>query len=530
MNADLLTHFQKQLQFISNIRTEFSKAYPKTASNLLVHAGAIEDPHVTRLIEGFALLNARIHCKMDYDFGEFNSVLLNTIYPNYQTSIPAMSVIQLVPCAELSIIKEIPPETLLTTNNCNFSSTCFFTTRYAVTLQPIQINSVNLKDKQLAISIAGKLLSNKVRFYINAATPYSYLIYELLFQEVEVIYINSIALDRSILKPVGFSKDENLLPKHYRSFDGFDLIKEFFVLPEKFLFFDIFLPEKFLRSTFLDIEFCLKKTFQNLENYISNTNFLLNCTPVINLFSKNAEPILLTYKKTKYPVVPDIKFSLDKIKIYKIKRVSMRKSCGGLINCQPLFGQKYSDTKQEKYYWIETNKDKNVYLSFMGAKQYVNACVEIDLLCSNGNLPDKLSFRGEESQLTSLSLLKSVEKIICLKPFTSYYPSAVKGIEKNQQLISRFLLNHTNFCHAADGIKYLKEILSLYDFTDNHYLQEALLSLTSKTVNNETELYLEVDSTKFTMDNLFLFKTVLEKFFEQYAAINSVAKFSVISK
>ena len=46
-------------------------------------------------------------------------------------------------------------------------------------------------------------------------------------------------LDKSCLLPVGFERDEGLLPYPARSFLGYRLLSEFFAFPEKFLFIDV---------------------------------------------------------------------------------------------------------------------------------------------------------------------------------------------------------------------------------------------------------------------------------------------------
>ena len=53
-----------------------------------------EDPHVERLIEAFAYLNARTRHKLDDDFPEITDAMLGVLYPHYQAPIPAMAVVQ----------------------------------------------------------------------------------------------------------------------------------------------------------------------------------------------------------------------------------------------------------------------------------------------------------------------------------------------------------------------------------------------------------------------------------------------------
>ncbi len=53
-----------------------------------------EDPHVERLLEGFAFLAARIHLKLEDDLPEISDALLSVVYPHYLRPIPSMSIVE----------------------------------------------------------------------------------------------------------------------------------------------------------------------------------------------------------------------------------------------------------------------------------------------------------------------------------------------------------------------------------------------------------------------------------------------------
>src|SRR5580704_7339041 len=59
----------------------------------LVEAGKCEDPHVERLLEGFAFLAARVYMKIDDEFPEVVESLLSILYPYYLRPIPSASVV-----------------------------------------------------------------------------------------------------------------------------------------------------------------------------------------------------------------------------------------------------------------------------------------------------------------------------------------------------------------------------------------------------------------------------------------------------
>ena len=53
------------------------------------------DPHVERLLEGFAFLAARVHLKIDDEFPEITEALLSILYPHYIRPIPSMSIVEM---------------------------------------------------------------------------------------------------------------------------------------------------------------------------------------------------------------------------------------------------------------------------------------------------------------------------------------------------------------------------------------------------------------------------------------------------
>ena len=56
--------------------------------------GMSEDPHVERMIEAFAYLNARTRHKLEDEFPELTEALLGVLYPHYQAPIPSMAIVQ----------------------------------------------------------------------------------------------------------------------------------------------------------------------------------------------------------------------------------------------------------------------------------------------------------------------------------------------------------------------------------------------------------------------------------------------------
>ena len=144
MADELLPYYEKELAYIRQMGAEFAKEHPKIASRLGINAEIIEDPHVSRLIESFAYLNARIQHKLDDDFPELSDALLEVLFPHYQRPIPSTTIVQFVGDKEkLEEEFPIPANTLLETEQFQGES-CNFKTIYDTRLHAFSISDARL--------------------------------------------------------------------------------------------------------------------------------------------------------------------------------------------------------------------------------------------------------------------------------------------------------------------------------------------------------------------------------------------------
>ena len=96
MRDELLGYYERELIFLRRMGAEFAKKYPKIAARFLLDEEKIEDPHVERIIEAFALLSGRIGLKLDDELPEITESFLNVLYPHYLAPIPSMAIAEIV--------------------------------------------------------------------------------------------------------------------------------------------------------------------------------------------------------------------------------------------------------------------------------------------------------------------------------------------------------------------------------------------------------------------------------------------------
>lgn len=88
----LLPYVERELAMLRLGGAEFAERYPKLAGNLQVRADACADPHVERLIQASALLNARVAKLLDDGQAGFTEALLGMLYPHTLRPTPSCSI------------------------------------------------------------------------------------------------------------------------------------------------------------------------------------------------------------------------------------------------------------------------------------------------------------------------------------------------------------------------------------------------------------------------------------------------------
>ena len=239
MTDEILPFYNRELAFVRELGAEFAKQNPKIAGRLRWAGDMSEDPHVSRMIEAFAFLNARIRHKLDDDFPELTESLLSVLYPHYLAPIPSCSILQ---CevhrdqAELTSGYHVARHSELETDPID-GMPCRFRTAYDLQLWPIEIGSITYRGEpfeapsnqvsaiaESVVSIKLKTFSPKVqfskipieslRFYLNGQDQYIHNLYEMLHNDCIGVAVAANASDpRAVfvpvenIHPVGFAND-----------------------------------------------------------------------------------------------------------------------------------------------------------------------------------------------------------------------------------------------------------------------------------------------------------------------------------
>jgi type VI secretion system protein ImpG len=594
VSEELLPYYNRELSFIRSLAAEFAQAHPKIASRLRLGPEGSQDPHVERLLEGFAYLNARTRYKLEDDFPEISDALLGVLYPHFQNPIPSMAIVEFQldrSQGELTTGYKIERGTLLDSEPVE-GEACRFRTGYDVTLWPCQLRAASLTSRPfsapatprssqaiavLRLELAtyskdigfGNLLLPGLRFFLHAVQAQNvFQLYELLFQHtLEIAVVNGprdsapVLLSKSSLRPVGFAANEALLPYSARSFPGYRLLTEFFACPEKFLFLDLDLSGKLARfGSMLEIYFYLNRTLPDLERGVAAETFRLGATPIVNLFAQRADPFALTQTQTAYHVVPDARRP-GALEIYSIDRVTATSPSGEQVEYQPFYSFKHgSDRARQQTFWHAVRRPGGqqealgqrdlgteidlvlVDLAFSPSAP-AEWTIDVETTCLNRDLPRRLPFGGGRPQMALVDGQSPISRITCLTPPTATIRRALKRGDL-WRLISHLSLNHLSLAENEDGGHALREILKLYDVTDSSQTQAMLAGIQrveSRRVVGRAggvaggfcrgvEVRIHFDEEKFTGSGCYLFAAVLERFLGLYCSINSFTQLVATSQ
>jgi type VI secretion system protein ImpG len=583
---ELLEYYERELTFLRQMGVEFADKYPKVASRLILEPDRCEDPHVERLLESFAFLAARVHLKIDDDFPEITESLLNVLYPHFLRPIPSMSVAEFnvdPGQGKLTANLTIPRDTILYSRPVE-GVPCKFRTCYETSIWPVRVSAAKWKSPERldpplkapeAIAACSIELTcfedvqfptldlKSLQIYLNGEANLMHSLYELLFNNCFRILLRNpddptqrpIVLPKNSLRPMGFRDEEAILPYPNRSFSGYRIVQEYFSFPEKFFFVELSNLEALIGGAFgsraelvfLISPFERSDRQQSLELGISEKTFRLACSPIVNLFPRTAEPILLEHTRFEHLVVPDVR-RRNAMEIFSIDEVLMASPDRQEITYfQPFYSSHHGRAAKSQTFWHASRRASG-RANDAGTEMYISLVdtsglpartgsdtLTIRCTCTNRDLPSRLPF-GNEAGDFELEGGSSVKRIVCLrKPTGALRPPMRRGL--NWRLISHLSLNYLSLVEEGRGA--LQEILRLYNFTESTSLERQISGISklssrrhfARVVSEHgisfargIRVEMEFDEEMFVGSGVFLFASVLEQFLGLYSSLNSFSQ------
>ncbi len=542
-------YYQQQLLDLRELAKEFSKAHPALAPML---SGKTSDPDVERLMEGVAFLAGMLRRKLDDEFPEIVHGLIQLIFPHYMRPIPSTTIISFRPKPGLKEAIKVPSGVEIGSIPVDGTS-CIFKTCSDLEIYPLNLMDAKLLESpgspaQISLTLELKDMSlsswktEKLSFYLGGNYPDAANLYFLLSRCVKKILIRpieggtSLELPPDAIVPAGFSSKEALWPYPSQSFPGYRILQEYFILPEKFLFFDLVGIDKWRDrgdGSAFEISFELGNVPIAVPK-VKPENFVLFVSPAVNVFTHEADPVVVDHHQTEHRIRPTggsyQVYSIDSVTGFVQGSVEQREYVPFA-----LFGQKEDEMPVYNVTWKKSliDQSSDVFLSLTyppSAELAVSEILSISLTCTNASLPENLQL-GDISQPTPTSPELMEFKNI-LPPTTPIQP--LIGSNMLWQFLSHLSLNYLSLAHADN----IKELLNLYIFSEgrdrskiaaNSKRVEGILGIQVTPVDRLVAGYmmrgqritikLRKDSFA-SLGDMFLFGSVLDYFLGVYSSMN----------
>lgn len=605
MDPRLLDYYSRELRYIREMGEEFAEAYPRIAARLSLRGIPCPDPYVERLLESFAFLAARVQLKLDARHPDFTQQLLEAVYPNALAPVPSAIVAEFTPdLTESGLLAgvRIPRGSELRTQLGKGERTpCQFRTAHDVDLWPLQVSEVRYlagAGALAALKLPGgtpgraalrlrltapngvalkKLPLKSLTFHIKAPPELATLLLEQLVARSCGAVVRglgpsdkAVVLPRTVVSQVGLDDEEALLPVPHSGFQGYRLLQEYFVLPERLRFIkvtdlDVAVPA--VNGNEMELLLLFTEVQPALENAVDASHVCLYATPAVNLFEREVDRIHYSAGDVDQHLVVDRNRPMD-FEIHTLRRVRGIGAGGEVMGeLQPLYrlshrtaaeGERafYTVHRRPRLYSQRQNRTGNrtqyvgseVFLSLADARhrQHSGVLRQLDVraLCTNRDLAMRLQpGRGKSDFLLDGSA--PVDSIRCLSGPTRPRPSPAFG-DTSWRLISHLTLNYLSLDQRDSdaGAEMLRELLSLYvQPNDAAGLRqiEGIRTVSHRPIVRRVPsrgpiaygrglgIELELDESAFEGLGAVSLGAVLDRFFARYASINSFTELTLNS-
>lgn len=585
-------YYREELDYLRQLGNLLAKEKPHLAQFLAQKGG---DPDVERLMEAFAFLSSGLREKLEDTFPEFTHGLIHMLWANYLRAVPSIAIIEYKPMTtRLSAPVQVCRDELISSGTARVAPTghqtledntttppdCYFTLARETWLQPLAVRDVrngsSLKKGVIEVDFStegniapGSIDLNKLTFWLGNEDDYSrhqlYLWFSEQLMDAELVAgEHRLALPDLWLDAAGFEREDALLPWPKNVHNGYRVLQEYFCYPESFFFFHLRdaprLPDDFPTEAFtLRLHFNLPLP---VEIKLSQDSLRLYCTPAVNLFTHDADPVCMDGNTSQYPLQVSQQ-NPDHYDIFQVKSVSSKISesddipgPGDKLRAWPEFEglqhQLEYSRQREAVYWHHRTK---ISLSHSGLDH------AIAFVHANGKQPDNALVKGEEftaslictnrmqaALLQAGDICVAVDKNPAVASFRNVTRptrplNPVTDGDMHWSLISCMNLNYLSLLDREALI----QVLRTFDIPGIHYPQQARLStekldaiekMESRPIDRlfkgrpvrgmSTTLW--INPEPFMCEGeIYLLGTVLSHFFALYASVHSYHCLKIIN-
>jgi type VI secretion system protein ImpG len=591
---DIKKYFEREYNFLQQEGERFAEKHQGIAGELRLSQRQRKDPFVERLLEGFAFLAGRIHERLDDDFPEITGGLLELLFPHLIRPFPSCCILEVRPVQNLLSRPVVvpkgsevqtptgkyqvkykvaagPQETERTIEKAEPGEFIFRTTQELV-VRPMHLKQTRVEElpdgaSALVLQVHpqrnvsySQLGLKRIMLFLHGSDYLRHTLLLFLAKHVSGISVRELSPQPSAFQEIvsfkigipGLSEvfdDEPesyaLLPYAQQIFTGYRLLQEYFAYQERFFFIAIEGLDAFPASADgypFEVRIHFSRRLST-ECRPTPKNILLHCTPIVNLFDRPTEEVVVDQRLPEYYILPDgdRRKSREIYSINKVIGVSENKL--QQYEYVPVTSYDILDTSDPEYeykrfYSISTRPAKGdmaetyirIFSSSLEQDTFPKETLSIqEATLSNGFLPAKYLEAGAINQTVNFPAGVEVSNLTT--------PSDVQPCPDRKNflwnLLSHLTLSYTTLANA----EMLKTLLSLYNWRQeiNNPNKKKIQAITKihppttmcilhdRGLVRGIEFKMEVDENLFENGegDIELFGLVLSRFLSQYVTINS---------
>ncbi|MHB9402584.1 type VI secretion system baseplate subunit TssF [Mesorhizobium sp. RSR380A] len=600
MDRVFVEYYEEELSHIRGLAAEFADMHPAVARNLSLDTVPCPDPYVERLLDGVAFLAARTRLKVDAERSRFSRSILDVLYPDLVTPAPATAMVVLKPGQQVQtmlaghVVKR--GTRLVSSLQAGLSTRCTFTTAQDMTLFPIAISSVGYFQDRSALAAAGigpiagkageaalritlartgkgkldELALDRLDFYFANRTK-APLIFDAIFGVCSGVGARPEGKTNPLspLPPpemVGIADAEALMPRTRPTFEGYRLLREYFMMPERFHYGRVtgLLPVVRKCQAGLEIIFLFRRPVPELAD-LTPADFDLFATPIINLFERECNIVELDQRKTRQVLHADRTRARD-FEIYRVIRVEDADAEGPDAEIPELFslgqnrgsGWVYSTERRPRRPTEDERRQGVTRTSYAGDDVFLAVSrpvhsqanrplkrVDIMALCTNRDLAIL-----DDTPTLTLEAGDPVETVRLLGALRSPQPAIPAALPTGAdgesraddlawRLVSQLALNFLSLAKGGRGVDPLHALLDLYAERGDPGLARnvrSIVRIDSRAVierlaiegpmcfGRGTEVTLHVDQSVLAGQSTLLLSGLLSRLFARHAGINGFVR------
>ena len=603
MDRAFLSYYEDELSHIRDQAAEFAAFNPTVARNLSLDSVPCPDPYVERLLEGVAFLAARTRAKVDAESTRYVRNLLDALYPDLTGPAPAMTIGQLVPGPQVDtmqsghVVKK--GARLVSGLREGLSTRATFTTAQDVHLWPVELASAEylqdvgalraagLSDRDIGGAMAGirlvlqagdtsklsDLSLDRLDLYLGGKTRGGAL-FDAIFGGSRSIMARPARGKKSSPyslangpEMIGIRDDEAMLPRVRAAFEGYRLLREYFLMPQRFHYVRIDGLQDAISACddcALEIVLLLDRPHADLSD-ISSDDFQLFTTPLVNLFEKECNIVELNPRTHSHVVHAD-RTRLRDFEIYRLLRVEDADTDGADARVLPLYsagqnrggGYVYATERRARRPGEDEIRRGQTRTGYPGDDFFVSVSrlphatalptlkrLDIRALCTNRDLcvlDDTPTLTMESGDpVGAINLLSAFRRP---RPSLSLRAPQSIGAEAQMddmawRLIAQLSLNYLSLAEEGKDAEPLRAMLDLYaDRGDPALYRHAnsITAISSKPVierlnipgpicfGHGIDITLHVDGSVLVGNSNLLLSALLSQLFARHAAINSFVR------